>query len=76
MASLKKMNTLYKRDYIKTVTAEDNYVSDYIENKGKEIATNHDSVNQGINALEYQQAQWDSAVHNIDSRCKMKKNSL
>lgn len=49
---LKKMKSIYKRDYINAIKAEDNEVTDYINIKENSIATKHDNLVDTIHQLE------------------------
>ena len=51
---LRRLNTLYKKDYVSHLMKEDDFVREYIEEKENIIMDKHDKVNHAIYDLEDQ----------------------
>ena len=58
---LRKLNTVFKKEYVKAIVKDDDRATEYISTKQAEIGDKHDKVNHAIYELELEDIQedWD-----------------
>ena len=69
---IRRLNTVFKKEYVKAIVKDDDRATEYITIKQSEIADKHDKVNHAIYALEDIQEDWDEGVDLIDQAVSRK----
>lgn len=69
---IRRLNTVFKKEYIKAIVKDDDHATEYITIKQNQIADKHDKVNHAIYALEDIQEDWDEGVDAIDQAVSRK----
>lgn len=69
---IRRLNTVFKKEYVKAIVKDDDRATEYITVKQNQIADKHDKVNHAIYALEDIQEDWDEGVDAIDQAVSRK----
>lgn len=63
---LRRLNTVFKKEYVKAICKDDDRATEYISIKQGEIRDKHDKVNHAIYELEDIQEDWDEGIDVIN----------